>query len=105
MTKQEKIREGIDMKAPIPQALNGVLLDFLADYDGYKVGILSKHLDFYIARAIRNAMYALHSQGCRIRVKCPDCEWSQFGDEAVGMTPCVTCNSKGYLIEPLIGEE
>lgn len=50
----DKRRETVNMKAPIPQALNRVLLDFLADYDGYKAGVLSKHfpLDYYIARAI-----------------------------------------------------
>ena len=44
----------------------------------------------------------LDGQGVTTRVKCPDCEWSQFRDEYVGMTPCHTCNSTGYLIEPLI---
>ncbi|KKN71472.1 hypothetical protein LCGC14_0420510 [marine sediment metagenome] len=39
-----------------------------------------------------------------IKVKCPDCEWSQFSDEMVGMTPCYRCNSTGYIIEPLIEE-
>ena len=63
MSKQEEIREGIDMKAPIPQALNRVLLAFLADYNGYKIGALSKPLDFYIARAIKNAMYTIHDRG------------------------------------------
>lgn len=43
----------------------------------------------------------LHSQGVVKRVKCPDCEWSQFGEESVGMTPCFSCNSIGYLIEEL----
>lgn len=46
---------------------------------------------------------AFHSQGGQLRVKCPDCEWSQFQDgEAVGMTPCYHCNSTGYIFEPLI---
>ena len=40
------------------------------------------------------------------RVKCPDCEWSQFQDgEAVGMTPCLSCSSTGYIFEPLIEEQ
>ena len=38
------------------------------------------------------------------RVKCPDCTWSQFKDEVVGMTPCLNCNSTGYIFEPLIEE-
>ena len=44
----------------------------------------------------------LHLKGVVIRAKCPDCVWSQFGDESVGMTPCGTCDSTGYIIEPLI---
>ena len=46
----------------------------------------------------------LHKEGAMINVKCPNCEWSQFGDEAVGMTPCFYCNSTGYIVEPLIKE-
>ena len=46
------------------------------------------------------------SQGVMLRVKCPDCEWSQFGDgESVGMTPCLRCGSTGYITEPLIREK
>lgn len=45
------------------------------------------------------------SQGAVLKVKCPDCNWSQFvGEESVGMTPCHTCNSTGYIYEPLIEE-
>jgi len=47
----------------------------------------------------------LHSQGVVIKVECPDCTWSQFWDEVVGMTPCHSCNSMGYIVEPLIKEE
>ncbi|KKM80157.1 hypothetical protein LCGC14_1342640 [marine sediment metagenome] len=43
----------------------------------------------------------LEEQEASGKVKCPDCEWSQFGDEPVGMTPCYSCNSTGYLTEPL----
>lgn len=46
----------------------------------------------------------LDSQGAVIRIKCPDCQWSQFGGETVGMTPCYSCGSTGYIIESLIGE-
>ena len=46
----------------------------------------------------------LHSQGVVVRVKCPDCEWSQFTSEAVGMTPCCRCNSTGYIYESLVEE-
>lgn len=48
----------------------------------------------------------LHSQGGMLKVKCPDCEWSQFQDgEAVGMTPCLSCNSTGYIYKPLIEKQ
>ena len=57
--------------------------------------------DDYIASLIYNN---LHSQGVVIRVKCPDCAWSQFQHESAGMAPCYTCDSTGYLIEPLIKE-
>jgi len=34
------------------------------------------------------------------RTKCPNCEWSQFqSGEVVGMTPCLRCNSTGYIYE------
>lgn len=52
----------------------------------------------------------LHSQDAMVKVKCPDCKWSQFGIEyaysntAVGMTPCPSCYSTGYIFEPLIKE-
>ena len=50
-----------------------------------------------------NILTFLHSQGVVIKVKCPDCVWSQFKtDESVGMTPCYHCNSTGYIFEPLI---
>jgi len=50
-------------------------------------------------------LWYLHSQGVVIKIKCPDCEWSQFGDgESVGMTPCFSCNSTGYVFKPLIEE-
>ncbi len=44
----------------------------------------------------------LHSHDVMIKVKCPDCAWGQFFEETVSMTPCYTCNSTGYRIEPLI---
>ena len=45
----------------------------------------------------------LNSQDVVIRAKCPDCAWGQV-QEAVGMTPCYSCNSTGYITEPIIGE-
>ena len=34
--------------------------------------------------------------------KCPHCSWSEFsGEESVGMTPCRTCNSTGYIYEEI----
>ncbi len=47
----------------------------------------------------------LREQGVTTRAKCPDCEWSQFGDEMVGMTPCYHCNSTGWITEPIIEGE
>jgi len=33
-----------------------------------------------------------------IRIKCPDCAWSEFSDEeTVAMAPCYNCNSTGYI--------
>jgi len=46
----------------------------------------------------------LSNLGIVIKKKCPDCEWSQFTDEAVVMTPCHHCNCSGYIYEPLIEE-
>ena len=47
----------------------------------------------------------LNSKGVVIKVKCPDCAWSQFKDgEHVGMTLCCRCNSTGYIFEPLTEE-
>lgn len=85
MTKQGEIREGI-----------------------YKV--LYNRTKFKITKNERlrlqdSLIEHLYSQGVVIKVKCPDCEWSQFSrDEAVGMTPCYHCNSTGYIVEPLIQE-
>lgn len=47
----------------------------------------------------------LHSQGVVRKTKCLDCNWSQFNGEMAGMTPCYSCNSTGYIYEPLIEEE
>jgi len=75
MTKQERIREGIDMKSPIPQALNRVFLELLRDYEAYKLGQEGEVLDTYIAKAITNAIYELHSQGVvkKVEKELPDC--------------------------------
>jgi len=35
------------------------------------------------------------------RVRCSDCNWADFqSGEAVGMTPCNSCNSTGYRYIP-----
>ena len=41
------------------------------------------------------------------KVKCPDCNWSEFIDcaYAVAMTPCDRCNSTGYIYEPVEPDE
>jgi len=34
-----------------------------------------------------------------IKVKCPNCSWSEFSnEESVAMTPCYNCNSTGYIL-------
>ena len=45
----------------------------------------------------------LHSRGFIRKVKCPDCAWGQV-QRVVGMTPCYSCNSTGYITEPIIEE-
>jgi len=37
------------------------------------------------------------------KVKCPDCEWSQFSGciDTVGMTPCYRCQSTGFIFVPV----
>ena len=88
MTKQEWIKEGIRTR-------------FVDAYGGGHLGEYFNSED-----AAEDLMAYLHSQGAVIKVKCPDCDWSQFSslgkDEAVGMTPCYRCNSTGYIFEPLI---
>ena len=62
-------------------------------------------VDLDVLREMGNAqLKKMDSQGVVIKVKCPDCVWSQFGEEHVGMTPCDTCNSTGYILESLVGE-
>ncbi len=95
MTKQKEIREG--------------LKEILGEhFDCRCVGMDEKgniypveQLDTSGATLILNY---LHSQGVVLKVKCPDCVWSQFRDETVGMTPCYRCNSTGYIVESLIEE-
>lgn len=71
MTKQEGMK--VNMRAPIPQAINKVLLELLSDYQDYlkqsPLGARYTSLDEYIAKAIRNVMYELHSQGVVIKVE------------------------------------
>lgn len=84
VTRQEKIREGIRTSILENTQVNlqrGVV---------WKINGLSNFLSF------------LRENGVVRKVKCPDCAWSQFGDEAVGMSPCHSCNSTGYTIEPLV---
>ena len=88
MTKQEEIREGIKKI-------------FLATYHA---GTISVSISDVLEVSTQELLELLHSQGVVKKVKCPDCEWSQFGEEHVGMTPCFSCNSTGYILEPLIKE-
>ena len=87
MNKQEEIREGIKTELHTMH---------------FKGDELALDYEELITRIINR----LQSQGVVIKVKCPDCEWSQFvNEESAGMTPCHSCNSTGYLVEPLIREE
>jgi len=88
MTKQEEIREGLARE--ICKRDN-------EDWDALSYS----EKDFCREKSRLHLLY-LHSQGAVIKVKCPNCGWSQFGGESVGMTPCHFCNSTGYIIEPLI---
>ena len=56
--------------------------------------------------AATKIMSYLHSQGVVRKIRCPTgCAWGQFPDEEpVGMTSCHSCNSTGYVFEPLVGE-
>lgn len=80
MTKQEEIQEGI--------------ADILEVW-------MTRDLALATARTI---MAKGSYQGVVIKVRCSDCEWSQFKEEVAGMAPCYSCNSTGYIIEPLIKE-
>jgi len=53
-----------------------------------------------VENKLKIALEYLHSQGVVIKVICPAC--SGTGDYFFG---CKTCDSTGYIIEPLIKEE
>jgi len=79
MTKQEEIREGVANR--------------------FRQAGLSTTDAENFAKATLGDLVA---QGVVRKVECPDCNWSQFRDEVVGMTPCHSCSSTGYIFEPLI---
>jgi len=83
MSKQEEIREGIQ--------------DLIFEAQSWE--------DYTNEEMVDKILKYLHSQGVVIKVECPDCAWSRFGEESVGMTPCSRCDSTGYVIEPLIKGE
>lgn len=103
MTKQEKIREGIDN-----------ILDDWTDLPKIKIATLRNVLLTYLYG--KGVVIKVDREWCEdtdhfciavepiIEVKCPDCTWSQFRG-VVGMTPCYRCNSTGYITEPIIEEE
>jgi len=97
MTIQGKIREGIaSIFYKSVWDASGLTNDWT------KAPLVIKE-DYY--KDANDVLSYLHSQGAELKVKCPDCEWSQFvGKESVGMTPCHTCNSTGYIYEPLVKE-
>lgn len=94
-TKQEKIEEGT----------LAILIDEAENYWLYNLSILSREAGSekaYLRKVTELILAYLDSESARLMVKCPDCEWSQFGEEVAGMTPCYSCNSTGYIIERLI---
>ena len=109
--RSRTMREGIDMKAPIPQELNVVLLEFLNDYDKYKSvpdGLSADFvlLDEYIAKAITGIMVGLHSQGVVIKVDRGYIDCDGIGSMGVMSKDCVLLKA-GYvpvvsLIEPAV---
>lgn len=74
--------------------------------DRFRFPVESVGLDWdgnFNSMLARDILNYLHSQGVGIKVKCPDCSWSEFKDEeSAGMTPCYNCDSTGYITEPLI---
>jgi len=64
--------------------------------------VIREAIEPYLVRAVCSGfetaiLEALSREGVVIKVKCPDCEWSKFGDESSGMTPCYHCDSTGYI--------
>lgn len=98
-TKQEEIREGIARRM-FESEMNR---DQVFGADTRRKAWRREKAE-YLARAY-NDLHWLHSQGVLIKARCPDCAWGQFGEEHVGMTPCHSCNSTGYIYESLIKEE
>jgi len=100
MKKQEEIREGIEQTIRDSykelQALNK--LDPVTHN-------IDKAIRVVLFEQSTKAITRLHSQGVVIKVKCPDCAWGQFGEESVGMTPCYSCNSTGYIFKPIIEDK
>ena len=82
MSKQSKIRKGME-----EYVSSGV-------EQGLPVGLI-----------VGEILSFLDSQGVVRKVKCPDCFWWEAKpDEAWGGSPCYSCNSTGYIYEPLIEE-
>ena len=88
MTKQEEIKRGIAE----------IVVTTLIDETDY---LESPELNQIAGDIVGKILSYLHSQGVVIKVKCPSCVFSQFGDEAVGMSPCFECNGTGHKTEPL----
>ena len=88
MTKREEMREGIKDIARRWFKPDGLASQTMPNDRSFEGDLLNY----------------LHDNDVVIKVKCSDCEWSQFGEEHVGMTPCFSCNSTGYIIRPLIEE-
>lgn len=100
-TKQGEIREGIAIRLHTQERS---LLRVVEETSpcNCRWEDLSEHFKNQYRSVANSFMTYLHSQELVLKEKCPDCEWSKFGDEVVGMTPCYSCNSTGYVYKPLV---
>ena len=99
LNKQDIIREGITLQ--MPKFCEECQLETAIECKDENL----EKTCAYQSLLANNTLIFLHSQDVVRKIKCPDCVWGQFGEEAVGMTPCHSCNSMGYIIDPLIEEK
>jgi len=117
MDKRSEIRKGIDMRAPIPQAINRAFLQILEDYRRYlkqpnPLAPTFVLLDEYLAQGITDLMIDLDSEGVVIKVEREEfdsiCAYCEYLDTCLEVH-CECDKFKleaGYAtFEPLIEEE